>query len=594
MDKLILNSKKLISNKNDKNFFLGKWFVNCLSQDQKRNINFSYFETKNFNFEDEAKQLNYTKKISKNILNEIIPLLNQLNGVEWKYKTWNFFLGHWLHHFIAVTLDRINLIKPLLKSDINHDEQLSLGKNVSLVSYNLKDFTRNTGLIEWNEKLISRIIYLINTGNFNNDESLLNSQQNFKSQKENFFTLVKYNCSNAILKFLEKLLCKKNNYLFYNSYIKDKFKLLKIILKLGDFPFTYSFPFFNKRKIKKGIDFNLRKKLKINFESDNLDLKIVKFILIECLPTIYLEGFKLQKELADNSYLPKKIKVIFTSTIYDDETFKFWVADQINSGTKLAYGQHGGGAYFVLKELFWETFEFETSNKYFNWGVRNNNLNAVNVGNYLLDSKFKNKKINSKKFLTVFPGSDLFKRMALIWDYYHYMTEVVDQTQKFLDNINFSSINELNLRLHPQDSLRRELQYSSIIKINNTKIKKVNHNIKFDKLAKKHSLIIFTYLSTEFFKMMALNKPCLVLINKNNINKLFNEVAKKDFNKLIDVGILHTDGLSLANKLNLISNNIEDWWNNEKIIKTKNEFCKNYSDPHFNVDAFINELKILK
>ena len=184
--------------------------------------------------------------------------------------------------------------------------------------------------------------------------------------------------------------------------------------------------------------------------------------------------------------------------------------------------------------------------------------------------------------------------MALIWDYYHYMTEVVDQTQKFLDNINFSSINELNLRLHPQDSLRRELQYSSIIKINNTKIKKVNHNIKFDKLAKKHSLIIFTYLSTEFFKMMALNKPCLVLINKNNINKLFNEVAKKDFNKLIDVGILHTDGLSLANKLNLISNNIEDWWNNEKIIKTKNEFCKNYSDPHFNVDAFINELKILK
>ena len=62
MDKLILNSKKLISNKNDRNFFLGKWFVNCLSQDQKRNINFSYFETKNFNFEDEAKQLNYTKK----------------------------------------------------------------------------------------------------------------------------------------------------------------------------------------------------------------------------------------------------------------------------------------------------------------------------------------------------------------------------------------------------------------------------------------------------------------------------------------------------------------------------------------------------
>ena len=53
------------------------------------------------------------------------------------------------------------------------------------------------------------------------------------------------------------------------------------------------------------------------------------------------------------------------------------------------------------------------------------------------------------------------------------MTEVIDQTQKFLDNINFSSINELNLRLHPQDRLRRELQYARIIKINNTKIRGV-------------------------------------------------------------------------------------------------------------------------
>ena len=594
MEKLILNSKKLISDKNDKNFFLGKWFVNCLSKDQKKNINFSYFDTENFNFENETKKLNYTKKISKDILNEIIPVLNQLNGVKWKYKIWNIFLGHWLHHFVAVVLDRINLVKPLFKSNINYEEQLSIGKNASLASYNLRDFTRNAGLIEWNEKFISRIIYLISTNNFNNDESLLNSKKNFKSKKENFFTIIKYNCSIAILKFLEKILCKENNYLFYNSYIKNKSKLFKIIVRLGDFPFLYSFPFFNKRKIKKGIDLNLRKKFKINFDSVDLDLKIVKFLLIECLPTIYLEGFKLQKELADNSHLPKKTKVVFTSAVYDDETFKFWLADKMNSGTKLAHGQHGGGAYFILKELFWETFEFEISNKYFNWGARKNNLNPINIGNYLLDTKNENKNINSQKFLVVFAASDLFKRSALIWDYYHYMTDGADQTQTFFDNINFSSVNELNLRLHPQDRLRRELQYSNFIEFKNNKINKVNYKSRFDKLVKKHSLIIFTYLSTEFFKMMALNKPCLVLINKKNIDNLFNAVAKKDFEKLIDVGILHTNGLSLANKLNLISNNIENWWNNKEIIKAKDEFCKNYSNPHFNIDTFINELKILK
>ena len=162
------------------------------------------------------------------------------------------------------------------------------------------------------------------------------------------------------------------------------------------------------------------------------------------------------------------------------------------------------------------------------------------------------------------------------------------------DMDNFSSVNELNLRLHPQDRHRRELQYSNFIEFKNNKINKVNYKSRFDKLVKKHSLIIFTYLSTEFFKMMALNKPCLVLINKKNIDNLFNAVAKKDFEKLIDIGILHTNGLSLANKLNLISNNVENWWNNKEIIKAKDEFCKNYSNPHFNIDTFINELKILK
>ena len=84
---------------------------------------------------------------------------------------------------------------------------------------------------------------------------------------------------------------------------------------------------------------------------------------------MHVSAYRLKK-IADNSHLPKKIKVVFTSAVYNDETFKFWLADKMNSGTKLAHGQHGGGAYFVLKELFWETFEIEISNKYFNWGKK--------------------------------------------------------------------------------------------------------------------------------------------------------------------------------------------------------------------------------
>ena len=201
MEKLVLNPKKISLNKNDNNFFLGKWFINCLTKDQKKKINFSTFDTPDFNFDNELTQSNYIKKIFKEILIEIIPTLNQLNNVKWDYRIWNFFLGHWMHHYIAVILDRINLVKPLFKSDINYDEQLILGRSTFLTSYTLKDFTRNAGLIGWNEKLISRIIYLIKTQDFNNNECLLSAEKYFKTQKENFFILIAYNFKVSILKF---------------------------------------------------------------------------------------------------------------------------------------------------------------------------------------------------------------------------------------------------------------------------------------------------------------------------------------------------------------------------------------------------------
>ena len=591
MEKLILNPTKISFKKDVTNFFLGKWFANSIKKSQKNNIKFATFITENFNIENEVIQSKYIKKICKEILDEIVPTLNQLNNVNWSNKVWDFFLSRWLQNYISVILDRINLVKPLFKSDVNYDDQLELGRNTSLASYNQKDFTFNTGLFSWNEKLISRIIYLIKTQDFNNNESLLNSETHFKTINEKFFTLATYNLYVGMLKFLEKLFCKRNNFIFYNTYIKNKIKLFKIILKLGDFPFRYSFSFFNKRIIKKGIDSNLRKKILININSDNLNLKIIKFLLIECLPTIYLEGFQIQRKIANNSHLPKKVKVVFTSSTYDDDSFKFWLADQINTGINIAHGQHGSG-YFVFKELFTETFETELSNKYFSWGMKENNSKVIGVGNYLLDIK-KVKNIYNKNYLIVFPSTTLFKRSRWIFDCYHCMEESAVQFQKFIDNINFSLINILNLRFHPADDSRRELKQSDLVDFNNTKIKKLNVNIKFEKLIDNHSLIIFPYLSTEFYKMMSINKPCLILLNQNDI-ELFTDAAKKDFGKLIDSGILHTNGLSLAKHLNLISNDVGNWWNSEKIIQIKKEFCNNYSDPYFNVDKIVEELNFLK
>ena len=57
----------------------------------------------------------------------------------------------------------------------------------------------------------------------------------------------------------------------------------------------------------------MRKKLSINFDVKNLNEKIIRFLLLETLPTIYLEGFKEVFQTIKASNLPESPKKIFTS-----------------------------------------------------------------------------------------------------------------------------------------------------------------------------------------------------------------------------------------------------------------------------------------
>ena len=45
--------------------------------------------------------------------------------------------------------------------------------------------------------------------------------------------------------------------------------------------------------------------------------------------------------------------------------------------------------------------------------------------------------------------------------------------------------------------------------------------------------------------------------------------------------------------INNFFNNTDNWWNNEKTNKVKNEFCLKYSDQNFNTQLFVNELNKL-
>jgi len=83
----------------------------------------------------------------------------------------------------------------------------------------------------------------------------------------------------------------------------------------------------------------------------------------------------------------------------------------------------------------------------------------------------------------------------------------------------------------------------------------------------------------------------MLVLNKKVFDECVINEVKSDFKKLSEIGIFHTNGISLAKQIDLASDNFENWWNNEKSIKIKNEFCEKYSRLDFNIELFIEEVK---
>lgn len=584
---LILDPKKISLKKKNTNIFLGNFFLNLIKKIRiKKDFKYSILNKNDISKKKQIRQIKISKKIYKTLLKEIIPKLNQIHSINWKYKTWDFFLGHWLHNYIAVILDRITLIKPIFKKKINFKSQIDLGKSASLVTNDLKKFTENAGKIDWNNKLISRLIYLILSKNFNNDKLLNHSKKDSIIYRDTVLSSLFFKFKIIFLKFFYSFF-NRRPFIFYNSYIKNKFLLAKIIFKLGSFPFPYSFAFFDKKIIQSNINFDLRKKIKINYSDEKkLDLKIIKFLFAELFPTIYLEGFKEQRNIAIKSYLPFNIKGIFTCSAYTDNSFKFWLAEHIQMGTKIFFGSHGAG-YNLRKYIYSEEHELNISHKYFTWGRKKSNSKMVSVGNFLVGSSINYNKISKiNKFLLILPVYDFYKRNMGIFFSRDNINDSL-QINNILNNIN--NIHNLHIRPHPQD-YRKEISFKEFIEFKKRNIKILNSNISFQKIVNNYSFLIFTYLSTEFMNSLAQGRPCMMYINKSEFDKLKYD-AQKNLLKLYSVGIIHFSGNSLVKKLNEIMINPNKWWGNSWTIKIRKEFNNNYCGSVFDDKKLLTYLK---
>ena len=112
------------------------------------------------------------------------------------------------------------------------------------------------------------------------------------------------------------------------------------------------------------------------------------------IPAVFLEGYNIINKSINDAGWPKKPKFIFTSNaLLHDDLIMAYTAKNVEYGTKLICGQHGG-IYGIAKFSWAENHEIEISDKYLTWGWNYENyinFKLIPVGYF--KEKFKN--INS-------------------------------------------------------------------------------------------------------------------------------------------------------------------------------------------------------
>ena len=558
----INENKKILKNFNKKkDFFLGDW---CLK-------NFDTFENKKFNVlvsgDKNTKHLNDIQKFVfsytcyNKILKNLCKSLNIFHKKKEKIHYWEFIISTWLWVYIDALQKRWNIVLRIKKKRFDKIVTLDT-KDVNLTttsSTDLKIISLNS--ILWNIKVFNKILQFQGFKKIDKISIKKDFEKSYINKKFAKLRFLNFNNLNKL----------NTEFFLYNLAIPKKLRI-KFLLKNLQIPLKTK---IEKKNIFLPDEKKVREVWKKTYKYKNSSNKFENFLnanIPQAFPRIYLDKFKEVENISKNLNWPKKPKKILSSYAhFDDEVFKNYKSNLKTS--KYYIFQHGAAG--MYNEHVSQFFEEKLSDKYFTWGWKNNKNNFP----LFVTSSFSNKDnliLNSKKtkiLLSIYQFPLFPQRSS-----YGYTKDLGRNT--YYTNYLISFLAGLNKDLIKNIFVKCQILYKPCLQ--ETQIKKNFKKIKFiSTLKKSHQishdfhLTIETFLSTGFFESMTLNRPVILLFDKNltNINKKFlfwiNKMKKEK---------ICFDSLKEANKfLNNKIINLKEWWFNKNLQETRINFCKMYA-----------------
>jgi putative transferase (TIGR04331 family) len=558
--------------------FLGEW---CKRYSRKHVWEHLDYEVMAYHWDDRKKlfeDYQYIQQLYEVLLFEMTDKLNQFHSINKSKQYWRILIGPWLGYFIGMVYDRWFMLKKAIIQEDNLTCNILDTKNNTIIPNDMSHFVKLFVDDYWNEVVFGQLLDLCFSEKVNICKIKFDAVTDEGKNGDDSLNLILKTKLNNLILFFNKIMPTHNDYFIISSYLplKNNFKIQLMLGQLPVFWRSGNLPKFQPNDNRH--NFNILTDDKYNNMSFN---QIIRTLIPQNLPMVYLEGYRELNCLIDNLGWPKSPKMIFTSNSYAaDDIFKYWAAEKTEKGVPLFIGQHGG-TFGINKFSFFEEHQIRISQSWISWGWSDENRQKVfPLGNFT--SKNKKAKYDTEGYALMvelnMPRYSYAMYAVIIskqWlDYFN------DQ-KKFLQLLPYQIRNKILVRFKKTDY---GWDQAERLKDEMPEVKTDSGFSDINVLIKKSRIYISTYNATTYLESLSSNMPTLMFWDPKYWE--LNEDAKPYFEKLKKVGIFHETPESAAQQMIKIWDDVAEWWLSESVQLARRDFCERYtciSEKHLDV-----------
>ena len=519
----------------------------CLPDDlETLNGKYTYeISDTSLNPEQKLQYFQESQSLHSSISQDLAATLNQFHQMDESNRYWSIITGVWLRSFIDLVVSRAAVLTRIQRQ---HNDLKLIAVDPEFCARaagNYVEFHTFTKSAEWNSIVFSDIW----------------------SRCSNVEKITPPKFTDSIFSSNTKNRSTGSQYVLSATYL-PRLREAVLSLMLGTLP----------RRVKvvqpPTVESNSQMRQQLNLETtsgDDFEIAVKKLI-VDYLPTGFLEGFNDLKGMIPLMKFPKNPKTIFTANrhLYDD-VFNVWVADATSQGSSLILGQHGG--YFGISKYpsFAERHELSIADRYITWGWKSS---PVTIPGPILTTIGMNRKSIAKGSKLVVVTEQLWSLPRSSFSDFDDSPTYVEHLESCIQALPSNIRNSTKIRLHPSDGITAKsmnnwwTQHIPAIEIDDC-------SESFRKTLKDAKLIVVAHNSTTLPETFSMNIPTLVSWKPEWVE--IRDSAKPVFDILEKVGIFHSDSKGMSRHIAAIWDDVDKWWQSAEVRDARKLFCDSYA-----------------